>query len=67
MKVMYMILFFYDSFDNLNKHFDISLIKYFVGEAAYLTPHICKTVIDLDMIHAFSYTRKRYRKDYLKK
>ena len=58
---------FFDSFDNLNKHFDISLIKYFVGEAAYLTPHICKTVIDLDMIPAFPYTRKGYRKDYLKK
>ena len=58
---------FYDSFDNLNKHFDISLIKYFVGDAAYLTPHICKTVIDLDMIPAFPYTRKGYRKDYLKK
>ena len=67
MKVMYMILFFYDSFDNLNKHFDISLIKYFVGEAAYLTPYICKIVIDLDMIPAFPYTRKGYRKDYLKK
>ena len=49
---------FYDSFDNLKKHFDISLIKYFVGDAAYLTPHICKTIIDLDMIPAFPYTRK---------
>ena len=58
---------FYDSFDNLNSHYDISKIKYFVGDAAYLTPHICKTVIDLDMIPAFPYTRKGYRKDYLKK
>ena len=58
---------FYDSFENLLKHFDISQIKYFVGDAAYLTPHICKTIIDLEMIPAFPYTRKGYRKDYIKK
>ena len=32
---------FYDSFKNLINHFDISNIKYFVGNAAYLTNHIC--------------------------
>ena len=58
---------FYQSFDNLTSHFDISKINYFVGDAAYLTPHICKTIIDLEMIPAFPYTRKGYRKDYFKK
>ena len=58
---------FYESFENLYNHFDISLIDYFVGDAAYITPHICKVLIDLGMIPAFPYTRKGYRKDYLKK
>lgn len=58
---------FYQSFENLISHFDTKDIKYFVGDAAYLTPHICKTIIDLDMIPAFPYTRKGYRKDYFKK
>ena len=58
---------FYDSFENLTNHFDISVIDYFVGDAAYLTPHICKTIIDLEMIPNFPYTRKGYRKEYMKK
>lgn len=58
---------FYQSFDNLINHFNISKINYFVGDAAYLTPHISKTIIDLDMIPAMPYTRKGYRKDYFKK
>ena len=58
---------FYQSFDNLTNHFDITKINYFVGDAAYLTSHICKTIIDLDMIPAMPYTRKGYKKDYFKK
>ena len=58
---------FYQSFENLVNHFDITNIDYFVGDAAYITPHICKTIIDLEMIPAFPYTRKGYRKEYLKK
>ena len=58
---------FYQSFENLTNHFDISNIKYFVGDAAYLTNHICKTIIDLDMIPAFPYTRKGYKQGYFKK
>lgn len=58
---------FYQSFENLSNHFDISKINYFVGDAAYTTPHICKTIIDLEMIPAFPYTRKGYRKGYFKK
>ena len=58
---------FYQSLDNLINHFDITNINYFVGDAAYLTPHICKTIIDLEMIPDFPYTRKGYRKEYFKK
>ena len=58
---------FYQSFEYLTINFDISQIDYFVVEAAYLTSHICKTIIDLDMIPAFPYTRKGYRKNYMKK
>lgn len=58
---------FYQSFENLINHFDISKISYFVGDAAYTTPHICKMIIDLDMIPSFPYTRKGYRKEYLRK
>ena len=58
---------FYQSFDNLLEHFNVLNIKYFVGDAAYLTPHICKILIDLGLIPCFPYTRKGYRKDYLKK
>ena len=58
---------FYQSFDNLINHFDISEIDYFVGDAAYITGHICKTIIDLEMIPAMPYTRKGYRKGYFKK
>ena len=53
---------FYDSFKNLINHFDISNIKYFVGDAAYLTNHICKTIIDLDMIPAFLIPEKDIEK-----
>ena len=58
---------FYQSFENLTNHFDISQIDYFVGDAAYITGHICKTIIDLEMIPAMPYTRKGYRKGYFKK
>jgi len=58
---------FYSSFEKLVDKYDINEIEYFVGDAAYITGHICKTIIDLDMIPAFPYTRKGYRKGYLKK
>lgn len=58
---------FYQSFNNLTSNYDIEKIKYFVGDAAYLTAHICKTIINLDMIPTFPYSRLGYRKGYLKK
>ena len=58
---------FYQSFDNLLNRYDITKINYFVGDAAYLTSHICKTIIDLDIIPAFPYSRLGYKKDMFKK
>ena len=58
---------FYKSFDNLTKHYNINNITYFVGDAAYITAHICKTLIDLDLIPGFPYSRLGYRKNMLKK
>lgn len=58
---------FYSSFDNLINKYDISNIDYFVGDAAYLTNHICKTIIDLNMIPALPYSRLGYKKGYFKK
>lgn len=49
---------FLPSFENLSNHFNISQIKYFVGDTAYLTSHICKTIIDLKMIPTF-HTQER--------
>ena len=58
---------FYDSFDNFTNNYDISKTKYFVGDAAYLTNHICKTIIELEMIPALPYSRLGYKKGYFKK
>lgn len=58
---------FYSSFENLTKHFDIRDIKYFVGDAAYITSHISKTLIDSELIPAFPYSRLGYRKNMFKK
>ena len=58
---------FYSSFDNFINNYDFSKTTYFVGDAAYLTNHICKTIIDLDMIPALPYSRLGYKKGYFKK
>lgn len=58
---------FYNSLDNFINNYDSSETKYFVGDAAYLTNHICKTIIDLNMIPALPYSRLGYKKGYFKK
>lgn len=58
---------FYSSFDKFVNNYDISKTKYFVGDAAYLTNHIRKTIIDLDMIPGLPYSRLGYKKGYFKK
>ena len=58
---------FYDSFEHLRKTIKPEEVKYFVGDAAYLTNHICKTIIETGMIPALPYSRLGYRKGYFKK
>ena len=58
---------FYSSFDNFITKYDVSNVNYFVGDAAYLTNHICKTIIDLEIIPALPYSRLGYKKGYFKK
>lgn len=58
---------FYSAFDKLLENFGIEGITNFLGDAAYKTPHICKTLIDLGLTPLFPYTRIGYKKDYFKK
>lgn len=57
---------FYDSSQNLINYFNTISIKYFVGDAAYLTSHICKMIVDLEMILTFPYKEKDIEKVILK-
>ena len=58
---------FYQSFDNLVNHYNVLDIDYFVGDAAYLTTHICKTLIENELIPALPYSRLGYKEGYFKK
>lgn len=58
---------FYSAFDKLSDQYNLEDITYFVGDAAYITPHICKTIIDLEMKPAFPYKRPMTKKGYFKK
>ena len=58
---------FYGVFNKLIDRLDINDIKYFLGDAAYKTPHICKILIDLGLIPLFPYTRPRTKEGYFKK
>lgn len=59
---MHDLVAFYSSLDKLSKRFSSEYIKYFVGDAAYITSHICKTILDLNMVPALPYSRKGYKK-----
>jgi len=48
---------FYESYENFIKHYGITNTKYFVGDAAYLTTHIGKTLIENMMISALPHSR----------
>lgn len=58
---------FYPAFDKFVDKFSSDMPKYFVGDAAYVTPHICKTLIDLEMIPCFLYKRPMTKECYFKK
>ena len=58
---------FYPIFEKFIKRYGTEKTEYFVGDAGYITSHICKTIIEAEMIPTFPYTRKGYRKGYMKK
>jgi len=58
---------FYSAFDKFLNRFHENMPKYFAGDAAYITPHICKTIIDLEMIPCLPYKRPMTKKEYFKK
>ena len=58
---------FYTAFDKFVDKFSNDMPKYFVGDAAYITPHICKTLIDLKMIPCVPYKRPMTKEGYFKK
>ena len=58
---------FYETYDNLKTNYEIDKIKYLAGDAAYITPHICKTVLEDNIKFAIPYKRPMTKKDYFKK
>ena len=58
---------FYSAFDKLLNKYDISNINNFLGDAAYKTPHICKTLLDLELTPLFPYTRQKSKDGYFKR
>ena len=58
---------FYNTFDKLVSGIGIEDVIYFIGDAAYKTPHICKTIIDLDLIPSLPYKRPMTKEGYFKK
>lgn len=58
---------FYSAFEKLNTTIGLEDITYFAGDAAYITPHICKTLIDLELIPCLPYKRPMTKTRYFKK
>lgn len=58
---------FYSAFDKFINRFKNNMPEYFAGDAAYITPHICKTIIDLEMIPCLPYKRPMTKEGYFKK
>ena len=58
---------FYSAFEKLNNNIGLEDTTYFAGDAAYITPHICKTLIDLNLIPCLPYKRPMTKKGYFKK
>lgn len=58
---------FYPAFEKLINKFGTSEIVNFLGDAAYKTPHICKTLLDLELIPLFPYKRPMTKEGYFKK
>ncbi|MBP3503131.1 MAG: IS1182 family transposase [Clostridia bacterium] len=58
---------FYGAFEKFTNRFENNLPKYLAGDAAYITPHICKTLIDLEIIPCMPYKRPMTKQGYFKK
>lgn len=58
---------FYPAFEKLVDTIDIEEVDNFLADAAYKTPHICKTIIDLEINPLMPYTRPRTKEGYFKK
>ena len=58
---------FYPAFEKLVDTIGIEEIENFLADAAYKTPHICKTLIDLGLNPLMPYTRPRTKEGYFKK
>ena len=58
---------FYSAFDKLLNRYGTEDIINFLGDAAYKTPHICKTLLDLELVPLFPYKRPMTKEGYFKK
>ena len=58
---------FYPAFEKLINKFGVTDIVNFLGDAAYKTPHICKTLLDLELTPLFPYKRPMTKDGYFKK
>ena len=58
---------FYPAFEKLINKFGVDDIVNFLGDAAYKTPHICKTLLDLELTPLFPYKRPMTKEGYFKK
>ena len=56
---------FYPAFEKLINRFGVADIVNFLGDAAYKTPHICKTLIDLELTPLFPYKRSMNKDGYI--
>lgn len=58
---------FYPAFDKFVHNIGVEDTINFLGDAAYKTPHICKTLIDLGLNPLFPYKRPMTKDGYFKK
>ena len=58
---------FYSAFEKFNNTIGFEETTYFAGDAAYITSHICKTLINKGLIPCLPYKRPMTKKGYFKK
>lgn len=60
-------LAFYGAYDKLIANIGIENTKYLAGDAAYISPHICKIIIESGLIPCLPYKRPMTKNGYFKK